>query len=83
MTRKEKKALELLKLLDLDKHVSKEDIIVKTSEMTKGSVDGNSCKNYTALTEIYEASQWLINHHKILNRLPDDELKYDKIKPLK
>ncbi len=84
MKRKEKKAVEALKLLGLSKDVSKEDIIKKTDELTKENYEGNSCKNYTELTEIFQASQFLINHHQILKDLDDEQnTHFQPLKPLK
>lgn len=71
--RKHKKAIEALEMLGLNKYVSKEEIIKKTDFLTKGNFEGNSCKNYTSLSDIYASSQWLINHHDILKDLPEIE----------
>ena len=74
MKRKHKKALEALSILGLDKHASKEDIIKMTDGLTKGNMDGNSCKTYTSLSDIYASSQWLLNHHDLLKELPEPEV---------
>lgn len=74
MKRKHRKALEALSVLGLNKYASKEDIIKKTDDLTKNNADGNSCKTYTSLSEIYESSQWLINHHDLLKELPEPEV---------
>lgn len=74
MNRKQKKALEALSTLGLNKYATKEEIIKKTDDLTKGSFEGNSCKNYTSLSDIYASSQWLINHHEILKELPEPEI---------
>ncbi|MFA7055305.1 MAG: hypothetical protein WC134_02130 [Acholeplasmataceae bacterium] len=74
MKRKHKKALGALSVIGLNKYATKEEIIKKTDEMTKNNFEGNSCKNYTSLSDIYESSQWLINHHDILKELPESEV---------
>lgn len=79
MKRKEKKAIEALKLLGLNPHVTKEDIIKKTDLLTKDNFEGNSCKNYTELSDIYAASQYLINHYDMLKDLTIEE----EVKPFK
>ncbi len=71
MKRKHKKAIEALELLGLNKYASKDDIIKRTDYLTKDNFEGNSCKNYTNLSDIYASSQWLINHHDILKELPE------------
>lgn len=74
MKRIHKKALEALSVLGLDKNVSKEDIIKKTDDLAKGNMDGNSCKAYTSLSDIYASSQWLLNHHDLLKELSEPEV---------
>lgn len=79
MKRKHKKAIDALTIMGLNKYATKEDIIKKTDNLTKDNFQGNSCKNYTNLSEVYESSQWLINHIDVLKELPEP----DKIAPLK
>ncbi|MDD4194463.1 MAG: hypothetical protein PHW37_04270 [Acholeplasmataceae bacterium] len=74
MNRKQKKAMEALKVLGLNKYATKEEIIKKTDFLAKDNFEGNACKNYTSLSDIYASSQWLINHHDILKELPEPEV---------